>query len=83
MKQRVQQDEMRRAKKREDQLQELSQGRFKKSLSLPEKKCAAERERIKGNESFKASEVIRFFFRHAPMKYNDYQLVVIATRGMG
>ncbi|CAN0316526.1 unnamed protein product [Ascophyllum nodosum] len=56
VKQRVQQDEMRRAKKREDQLQELSQGRFKKSLSLPEKKCAAERERIKGNESFKARD---------------------------
>lgn len=60
---RVEQDALRRAKKREHQLQELGRGRFKEPLSMLEKKHVAERERIKGNESFKVSEAKRFTAR--------------------
>lgn len=53
---RIEQDALRRTKNREDRLQELGRGRFKEPLSMLEKKHAAERERMKGNESFKVSE---------------------------
>lgn len=55
-KKRVEQDALKRAKKREHQLQELGRGRFKEPLSMLEKKHVAERERVKGNESFKVSK---------------------------
>lgn len=50
----------RRAEKREQQLQEARKGRFKESLSLFERKRAADRERVKGNESFKVCELHYF-----------------------
>ncbi|CAM9269673.1 unnamed protein product [Scytosiphon promiscuus] len=53
---RVEQDRLRRARNREDQLREAGNGRFKNKLSAFEKKRAAERERAKGNESFKVKE---------------------------
>ncbi|CAM9431814.1 unnamed protein product [Hapterophycus canaliculatus] len=53
---RVEKDRLRRAKKREYQLREEGNGRFKGILSTFEKKRAAERERAKGNESFKVKE---------------------------
>eukprot|EP00903_Cladosiphon_okamuranus_P016675 g15376.t1 len=53
---RVEQDRIRRAKKREDQLREAGKGRFKENISPFEKRRAAERERAKGNESFKVKE---------------------------
>lgn len=49
----LEQGRQRRAKNREDQLREAGQGRFKESLSLFEKRVAADRESRKGNESFK------------------------------
>eukprot|EP00752_Nemacystus_decipiens_P006119 g5519.t1 len=53
---RVEQDRIRRAKKRQDQLREAGKGRFRENLSPFEKRRAAERERAKGNESFKVKE---------------------------
>ncbi|CBJ31857.1 conserved unknown protein [Ectocarpus siliculosus] len=52
----VEQDRLRRATKREDQLREAGKARYQGNLSPFEKKRAAERERIKGNESFKVKE---------------------------
>ncbi|CAM9153867.1 unnamed protein product [Pylaiella littoralis] len=53
---RIEQDRLRRAKKRDDQLHDVGKGRFKETLSLLERRRAAERERVKGNESFKVKE---------------------------
>ncbi|CAM9112775.1 unnamed protein product [Ectocarpus fasciculatus] len=52
----VEQDRLRRATKREDQLREAGKARYQGNLSPFEKRRAAERERIKGNESFKVKE---------------------------
>ncbi|CAB1113325.1 unnamed protein product [Ectocarpus sp. CCAP 1310/34] len=52
----VEQNRLRRAKKREDQLREAGKARYQGNLSPFEKRRAAERERIKGNESFKVEE---------------------------
>lgn len=54
---RAEQDRVRRTKKREDQLRALGKSRFKESLSPFEKARVAEREHMKGNESFKVSLV--------------------------
>lgn len=54
---RIEQDRLRRAKKRDDQLHDVGKGRFKETLSLLERRRAAERERVKGNESFKVRGV--------------------------
>lgn len=67
---RVEEDRARRAKKREDQLREAGKGRFRETLSPFEKRRAAERERAKGNESFKVSP-LRFviFSRKEPQDW--------------
>ncbi|CAN0440063.1 unnamed protein product, partial [Ectocarpus sp. 12 AP-2014] len=49
----VEQDRLRRATKRDNQLREAGKARYQGNLSPFEKRRAAERERIKGNESFK------------------------------
>lgn len=54
----MEQDRLRRAKKRDDQLRDAGKGRFKETLSPLEKRRAAERERIKGNESFKVGDIV-------------------------
>lgn len=68
---RVEQDRLRRARQRDNQLQEAGKSRFKETLSQFEKIRAAERERVKGNESFKVRDILSRQMDDSPSRLVD------------